>query len=75
MQQSILSQATPQETQVVKHDSFDRATFQEMKESAEALAEVQVNGMKELTTFEPLFKKTLIGPAKSWTASMVWKVK
>jgi len=58
MQQSILSQATPQETQVVKHDSFDKATFEEMKQSAEALAEVQVNGMKELSTFGPLLQDT-----------------
>ena len=58
MQQSILSQATPQETQVVKHDSFDKATFEEMKRSAEALAEVQVNGMKELKTFAPLLQDT-----------------
>jgi len=55
---SILSQATPQETQVVKHDSFDKATFEKMKQSAEALAEVQVNGMKELTTFGPLLQDT-----------------
>ena len=58
MQQSILSQATPQETQVVRHDAFDKATFQEMIKSAEALAEAQVNGTKELTTFPPLLQDT-----------------
>jgi GTP1/Obg family GTP-binding protein len=56
MQQSILSQAVPLETQVVDHDAFDRATFQSMKESAEALAEAQEAGTKELTTFPPLMQ-------------------
>lgn len=56
MQKSILSQALPHETQVVKHDAFDKATFQSMKGSAEALAEAQENGTKELTTFPPLMQ-------------------
>ncbi|MBC2746218.1 MAG: VWA domain-containing protein [ANME-2 cluster archaeon] len=56
MNKSILSQALPQETQVVKHDAFDKATFETMKEGAKALTEAQDTGAKELTTFPPLMQ-------------------
>ena len=53
---SILQKAIPQETQVVKHDAFDRATFENMKEQAQALTEVQEMGAHELKTFPPLMQ-------------------
>lgn len=53
---SILSQALPQETQVVKNDRFDKATFEEMRESAQALKDTQEKGVEELTTFPPLMQ-------------------
>ena len=33
------------------------------------------SGSQKTTTFEPLFKKAVIAPGKSWTASMLWKIK
>ncbi|MBE0525096.1 MAG: VWA domain-containing protein [Methanosarcinales archaeon] len=56
MQRSILSQAIPQETQVVEHDAFDKDTFLSMKDNAQALLDAQEKGTRELNTFPPLMQ-------------------
>ena len=58
------------------------STWSSSKLTAEVLSAKELYGIvlwdagkQKTTTFEPLFKKTVIAPGKSWTASMMWKVK
>jgi hypothetical protein len=58
------------------------STWTKVRQKAEILSAKELYGFifwdagkQKTTTFEPLFKKTVIAPGKSWTASMQWTEK
>lgn len=54
--ESVLQQALPSHTNTVKADSFDVATFKDLKESAEQLPKTEAAGQEILKTFPPLMQ-------------------
>ncbi len=54
--QSILDRVIPQETQAVKADAFDRATFTDLKKTANTLSSTEKEGSESLKTFGHLMQ-------------------
>jgi len=67
---------------ISKPEVIFSSTWSPAKLTAEVLSTKELygivlwdSGKQKTTTFEPLFKKAVIAPGKSWAASMLWKVK
>ena len=70
-----------QATTISKPEVIFSSTWSPAKLTAEILSAKELYGIvlwdagkQKTTTFEPLFKKAIVGTGKSWTASMIWKV-